>query len=149
LGVATIHPYVSQHCSVKERNPNKEQRWQRIALEACKQCKRPTVPECREVSNFDSLLNESADATIKIIFWEQEKSRTLVDLFPAETPPPASVMALFGPEGGFSQEEINQAIKAGFTPISLGNRILRAETAVISGSAILQFLLGNLSNINQ
>ena len=145
LGVAAIHPYVSQHSSVKERNPNKEQRWQRIALEACKQCNRPTVPECKQVSDFSALLEEGKDAAVKIIFWEQEQSSTLGELFPAESHPPTTVMALFGPEGGFSREEINQAIDQGFTPVSLGNRILRAETAVISGSAILQFLLGNLT----
>ena len=149
LGVAAVHPYVSRHCSVKERNPNKEQRWQRIALEACKQCNRPTVMECKPVSDLHSLLAEGKPAVTKIIFWEQEQTRTLADLFPAGTAPPASIMALFGPEGGFSQEEITQAINAGFTPVSLGSRILRAETAVISGSAILQFILGNLSSVDQ
>ena len=144
LGVDTITPYVSRHCSVKEGNPNKEERWQRIALEACKQCNRPTAPSCDPVTDFADLLVEAAPYSTKIIFWEQEQSRTLNDLFPTDSEPPTTVLALFGPEGGFSNEEISQAVAAGFTPVSLGKRILRAETAVISGSAILQFLTGNL-----
>jgi len=149
LGVETIAPYVSRHCSVKEGNPNKEERWQRIALEACKQCNRPTTPECRPVTDLTTLLATAEANTIKIIFWEEEQSRTLTDLFPttAGTGPPATVLALFGPEGGFSKEEISQAVAAGFTPVSLGKRILRAETAVIGASAILQFLLGNLQTM--
>jgi len=145
LGVETIHPYVSRHCSIKEGNANKEDRWQRIIMEACKQCNRPTVPECRRVTEFTDLLADREGNVGKIIFWEQERSRTLTDLFPAATPPPATLLALFGPEGGFSNEEISQAVDAGFSPVSMGSRVLRAETAVISGSAILQFLLGNLN----
>ena len=146
LGVESIHPYISRHCSVKERNLNKEDRWQRIALEACKQCNRPTVPECRPACDFNSMLDAGKTADARIIFWEQEHTRTLADLFPTGAEPPATVMALFGPEGGFGHEEITRAVDSGFTPVSLGSRILRAETAVISGSAILQFLLGNLSS---
>ncbi len=151
LGVERISPYISCHCSVKERNPNKEERWQRIVLEACKQCNRPTPPQCRDVANLTTLLTEAEANATKIIFWEQEQSRTLTDIFSteAEPPPPTTVLALFGPEGGFSKEEIAQAVAAGFTPVSLGKRILRAETAVISGSAILQFLLGNLSTASR
>lgn len=144
LGVETIIPYVSRHCSVKKGNPNKEERWQRIALEACKQCNRPTAPQCLPVTDFTALLDQAGSYSQKIIFWEQEQARTMGDLFTAGDAPPDSVLALFGPEGGFSNEEVSKAVAAGFTTVSLGKRILRAETAVISGSAILQFLLGNL-----
>lgn len=144
LGVDTIYPFVSRHCSIKEKNANKEDRWQRIIMEACKQCNRPTVPKCAPVCDLADLLATGATYAERIIFWEQERSRTLHDLLPAATPRP-SALALFGPEGGFSSEEISHAVAAGFTPVSLGSRILRAETAVIGGSAILQFLLGNLN----
>ncbi len=144
LGVDAILPYVSRHCSVKERNANKEERWQRIAVEACKQCNRPVPPHCPGVTDFATLI-ASARADRRIVFWEQEKRHTLADLLPAAAPPPASLIALFGPEGGFAGGEIDEAVAAGFTPVSLGRRILRAETAVISGGAILQYLLGNLA----
>ena len=144
LGITSIHPYISRHCSVKDRNPNKEERWQRIALEACKQCNRPTVPECKPTTDFSTLLGDKNNST-KLIFWEKELSHTIADTFPANTTLPTSTIAMFGPEGGYSEEEIAQAVAAGFTPVSMGSRILRAETAVISGIAILQYLLGNLN----
>ncbi len=144
LGVDAVYPYVSRHCSIKEKNANKEERWQRIIMEACKQCNRPTAPECAPVCDFSDLLATGATYSDRIIFWEQERTRTLQDLFPAAAPPRGATLALFGPEGGFSNDEISRAVAAGFAPTSLGSRILRAETAVIGGSSILQFLLGNL-----
>jgi len=148
LGVDAILPYVSRHCSVKERNANKEERWQRIVVEACKQCNRPVPPTCPATTDLPALLTET-EAAAKIIFWEREQTRTLHDLLPVGVAPPPSVIALFGPEGGFTEPEIEQARAAGFTPVSLGERILRAETAVISGAAILQYLLGNLAARNR
>ncbi|MDH5298035.1 MAG: 16S rRNA (uracil(1498)-N(3))-methyltransferase [Desulfobulbaceae bacterium] len=145
LGVDAIHPYIARHCTVKERNENKEERWQRIILEACKQCNRPAPPECTPAADFTSILEAPPPSAIKIIFWEREHARTLADLLPTGTMVPAAVFALCGPEGGFSVEEIDQAVSAGFTPVTLGDRILRAETAVIAGAAILQYLLGNLA----
>lgn len=145
LGIDTVRPYTSENCTVKNLSENKESRWNRIVLEACKQCGRPTPPICYPVTDFDSLLATGSDFDLKLIFWEKEDSRSLKNIF---TDPPVnirSVLFLVGPEGGFSKSEISKAISAGYRPVSFGKRTLRAETASIAAMAILQYLLGNLA----
>jgi len=127
------------------REAKRLERWQKITREACKQCNRPQLPSCYPVVDFDTLLEEAsqADYDLKLLFWEGEKSQGLQGIVHAPDHP-CSVMILIGPEGGFSSEEAEQAKAAGFQPITLGKRILRAETAALTAVAILQHLLGNL-----
>ena len=148
LGVAAIHPFVSRYCTIRpdaEQQQRRLERWQRITLAACKQCNRPLPPDCLAPVPLDQLLATAGGYDLKIIFWEEEKSRTLTGLFAgAGETGPVSLLALVGPEGGFSEQEVLQAIAAGFSPVSLGRRVLRAETASLTVVAILQYLLGNL-----
>ena len=141
LGIAAIHPFLSRHAAVRLPEAEKESRWQRIALEACKQSKRPLPPRCHPVREFAALLETAQPFDQKILFWEQPGGVSLHDLFSPESPLSGSVFFLVGPEGGFSQTEHQTAIAAGFTAVTLGPRILRAETAAIAAAAILQFLL--------
>jgi 16S rRNA (uracil1498-N3)-methyltransferase len=149
LGVAGLHPFIASFSNARHTATHREakrlERWQKITREACKQCNRPQLPSCYPVVDFDTLLEEAsqADYDLKLLFWEGEKSQGLQGIVHAPDHP-CSVMILIGPEGGFSKEEAEQAKAAGFQPITLGKRILRAETAALTAVAILQHLLGNL-----
>lgn len=140
LGVTAIHPFVSQHTVARPSENEKESRWQRIALEACKQCNRPLPPHCHPIRDFASLLQEAAPFPQKLLFWEGSGGIALQSCIDP-TAPPASLFFLIGPEGGFSQTEHDLAVAAGFVPVTLGRRTLRAETAAIAAAAILQFLV--------
>jgi 16S rRNA (uracil1498-N3)-methyltransferase len=142
LGVTGFLPFHSAHCAVPALKDAKTSRWEKITMEACKQCGRPIPLHLAAVSDFDSLLAAAEHYSGKLIFWEKETSTHLSGLAPLASYP--SVIALIGPEGGFAAEEIDKAGQAGFIPVSLGRQILRAETAALSVMAILQYLSDNL-----
>lgn len=143
LGVSSIRPFLSDHSAAKPPGDSKENRWQRIALEACKQCNRPAPPDCLPLADFSAVINTPGTFDCKIMLWEREKKLGLDQVInPAS--PPGSVLFLVGPEGGFSETEQALAVAAGFLPVTLGSRTLRAETAGFAAMVILQFLLGNL-----
>jgi 16S rRNA (uracil1498-N3)-methyltransferase len=149
LGVVGLHPFVSEFCVAghvaAEREERRQARWQKIVREACKQCNRPLPPTLNPVTGFEPLVAAAAQAGYarKLIFWEQETGRGLQDMVTAPQDH-GNVMVLIGPEGGFSANEVAAAQGAGFQPVTLGRRILRAETAALAAIAILQHLLGNL-----
>ncbi|HIJ79951.1 MAG: 16S rRNA (uracil(1498)-N(3))-methyltransferase [Desulfobulbaceae bacterium] len=145
LGIESIHPFLSEHGANKSQQDKKIDRWQRITMEACKQCNRAGLPRIYPVINFEELLADHPPCDLKLIFWEKESEQSLTGLFAKQQQPLTSVMIVIGPEGGFSNVEIDNARKAGFIPVSMGTRVLRAETAAITATAILQFILGNLS----
>ncbi len=142
LGVAAFFPFSSDHCAVRPPKEMKRARWEKIVLESCKQCGRPLPLHLEEIRNFDALLADSTEYDKKVILWEKETALHLNDIGQLSSTP--SIIALIGPEGGFSQEEVGRATAAGFIPVSLGKRTLRAETAALTAMAVLQFLGGNL-----
>jgi 16S rRNA (uracil1498-N3)-methyltransferase len=146
LGIESLRPFRSRYCAAHDAGAGKPVRWQRIALEACKQCNRPKPPDLYGVTDYNNLISLSGreNHDLKIIFWEEEAQNTLQETFDALSKA-KSVLVLIGPEGGFSSGEAAAAIAAGFQPTTLGSRILRAETAVIAAAAILQHELGNLA----
>ena len=146
LGIESLRPFHSQYCAVHGVGSGKLGRWQKIALEACKQCNRPKPPDVHEVTDHTTLLSlsENHNHDLKIIFWEDEKQNSLQETL-AASGEARSVLALIGPEGGFSSGEALAAIAAGFQPVTMGSRILRAETAALAAVAILQHELGNLA----
>jgi len=142
LGVGSILPFQSQHSTLRNPSRNKINRWQKIAFEASKQCRRPYPMEIRPHTNLIDILASAADYSLKVVLWEQEKNNALTSL--PDLHNMNSLLVIIGPEGGFATKEIEDCIDAGFIPVSMGNRILRAETAALSIMAILQFLAGNL-----
>ncbi|MEW6594221.1 MAG: 16S rRNA (uracil(1498)-N(3))-methyltransferase [Thermodesulfobacteriota bacterium] len=140
LGISAIHPFTSQHTVARIDESDKDSRWHRIAMEACKQCNRPQPPHCHPVQDFASLAQEAAPFPLKLLFWEGTGGASLHHLVNREAPP-ASLFFLIGPEGGFSLAEHDLAVAGGFTAVTLGRRTLRAETAAIAAAAILQFLI--------
>ena len=146
LGIDSLHPYKSTYCVVKGAPENRVERWTKIALEACKQCNRPKPPDLHAPVDFTGFLKSAAEYPydLKLIFWEEELQNSLHDILQQHTDI-RSVLLLIGPEGGFSPDEARQATAQGFQPVTLGSRILRAETAAIAAIAVLQYELGNLS----
>ncbi len=145
LGIASVRPFRSRFCAAPDPLPGRIDRWQRIAREACKQCNRPTPPKLHGVTSLEELLAAAAEEEngLKLIFWEEEGQGPLQEAL-AAAPAAGSAIVLVGPEGGFSQAEVTLAAEAGFQPVTLGRRILRAETAALAAAAILQHTLGNL-----
>ena len=140
LGVHSFQPLITRY-SENRGNPDRQhQRWQRIMLEACKQCKRS-----RPMDIFPRVKLDQADITLfstKILLWEGEKE---ILIGPAQFQGQGPVCLMLGPEGGFHQDEIEWAKVNGFQSTSLGRLTLRAETAALSATAIVQFLLGAVS----
>ena len=146
LGVAGLHPFRSRYCAVQDKTKDRLSRWQKIALEACKQCNRPKPLEINPTLELKELLaTDEKVYDLKLIFWEnKEGQKTLREIF-APLKKIQSVMILIGPEGGFSADEVGVAIDVGYEPVTMGSRILRVETAAITAVSILQHELGNLA----
>lgn len=145
LGIATLIPFTSRYCSVRDPATAKVQRWQRIAREACKQCRRAREPEILPPRNWAECLAMAADHDLTIIFWEKETRKTLRHLGDQITrQQPASLLFLVGPEGGLAEEEIALARAINIQTIGMGRRILRAETASLAAAVMVQYLVGNL-----
>ncbi|MDG4474541.1 16S rRNA (uracil(1498)-N(3))-methyltransferase [Thiovibrio frasassiensis] len=147
MGVDTVWPFYSEHGSHKPQRETQAERWQRIVLEACKQCNRAKPPELHEPRELPDLISHPPPCDIRLIFWEDESKHTLHEALATPKNNYRSVFFLLGPEGGFSEAEVACARQEGFTPVSLGPRILRAETATLAATAILQFTLGNLDPV--
>lgn len=144
LGVSRFSPFASSRCQGKAdagQSRKRHERWQRIGLAACKQCQRPRLMQMDFPTNLPDLLG-GVDTPLRLLFWEEEKEVHLQDIPALSTA--QSVVLLLGPEGGFSRQEVDLARQSGWLTVSLGERILRAETATLTAVSIIQFLLGNL-----
>lgn len=144
LGVSVILPFQSERSiSLEERETKqkKAHRWQQIALKAVRQSRRAKVPEVGECRPFQEVLGGCGEEGLKILLWEKEGQNLKGVL---RRPLPQKIYAAVGPEGGFTEKEVEWARKKGFIPVKLGHRILRTETAAITVVGILQFELGDL-----
>lgn len=143
LGVGEILPFYSLRVVPRPEEAathNRLGRWEKIAAEAAKQCRRSRIPRIHPPRSFTQALDALPEAQ-RIFLWERERERILNEVLNSPSP---AVYALVGPEGGFSAEEGQQAEAAGFAPIRLGPRILRSETAGLVIVTLLQFLCGDL-----
>lgn len=145
LGVHAIVPFVSTYTVPKldQRKVEKRgERWQRIGLAAAKQCGRTRIPEILPLSDFEDLVRQTS-GSLNLLFWEKEAGQTLKQIH-ATDPDARSILLVIGAEGGFSDQEAGLAQRHGFKPIRLGRRILRAETAAVAATSLVQFLWGDL-----
>ncbi|HUK56014.1 MAG TPA: 16S rRNA (uracil(1498)-N(3))-methyltransferase [Nitrospiria bacterium] len=150
LGVNAILPVVSERTIARpraERKFRQRDRWQKIAKEASQQCGRLDIPPVRPMVSLDELFKNPPDVSLNLLPWEQEQNQSLkaalTAFFPCGPSGRAgdSILVLIGPEGGFTSPEIEEARKTGWVSVSLGPRILRAETAGLAVLAILQYEL--------
>ncbi len=143
LGVVRIVPVATERAIVKldKKEGRKLERWQKIAEAAAKQSGRGIIPQMGEsVLTFGQALAEATALDGAIIPYEKETEndlRSFVQGFCGK-----SVGVFIGPEGGFSETEIQQAMAAGIQPVTLGKRILRTETAGMVSIALLLYELG-------
>lgn len=121
----------------------KRERLERIALEAAKQCGRGRVPEIAAPMSWKQALADMAERSLMLVPWEEARGTTLGTVREAR-PGETNLGLLVGPEGGISAEEIEDAECAGAVPVTLGPRILRAETAAIASSAVVMALWGDV-----
>jgi 16S rRNA (uracil1498-N3)-methyltransferase len=147
LGVTRWIPFICERSVPtpgQKRLSARAQRWNKIVKESCKQCQRSKLPEIINTLTFEDLLDYGQSCDLKIVFYENE-SATLKSL-KAPNPPatPRKILLILGPEGGFSDREIENARAAGCVVAGLGSRILRAETAAIAACTLTQFLYGDL-----
>jgi 16S rRNA (uracil1498-N3)-methyltransferase len=148
LGAARIVPVTSARTVVRldrSRAGERLERWRRIAAEAAKQCRRPSVPEVAQVTSLEEWLGELGPpkaGQLRLLLWE-EATEPLREVL-AHAGKPTEVICLVGPEGGIEAAEAAGATEAGFVAASLGPRILRAETAPVALLAILQHTFGGL-----
>lgn len=117
----------------REKLPSRLDRWQSIIIEACEQSGRVRVPTLDGVLSLKSALDRTRGAGPVLIAWEGEKWNTLSSSIVSTD----RAILIVGPEGGFTQQEVATATQAGATPVSLGPRTLRAETAAIVGSSLI------------
>jgi len=133
LGVASIQPLATAHGVLRlagERADKKRAHWEAIAVAACEQCGRNRVPVVHAVLGLGKWLEALAPeaGALRLVLSLAPETQPLE----APGPSPAAVWVLSGPEGGLSRDEDAQARAAGFAPITLGPRILRAETAALA-----------------
>jgi len=136
LGVRTIIPTITQNTVVKfssdRDKASKIQRWQRISYEASKQCKKIEITEIKEIITFNEIFNLNS-YDIKIACVEREASFSIKSfLSQTKNLPHQNILLVIGPEGGWSDAELDLFNKYNFASVSLGNLILRAETAAVT-----------------
>ena len=147
LGVAKWVPFFSQRSIARpdaSRLAGRTRRWHRIAAEALKQCRRADLPEIVGPLSFKEVLDFSKTCDLNIVFWENESTPLNSAIESNATHPIRKILLMLGPEGGFTQQEIETAEQSGFFLAGLGPRILRAETATLAAVTLVQYLFGDM-----
>ena len=140
LGVVHFVPISSIRSEVKLKDLAKKlTRWYRIALDAAKQCGRATLMTIGEPKDVEEFLKEKTDAEVKLFFSEREGAT-----LPALNTP-KSILTVIGPKGGWDDVELKLAKENNYLIVTLGGRIMRAETAAIALTAILQHRFGDIN----
>lgn len=145
LGVSRVAPFNAERSVARldsERLEKRLSRWERIVLEAARQSGRNSVPSVSFYGNVQEVL-EGEEGSLKLLLWEGEKEQRLRETI-VKIEKPAAVAIIIGPEGGLTSAEAAQAVRAGYLPVTLGNRILRTETAGLAVVSILQYVWGDL-----
>ncbi len=150
LGVYEIIPVAMKRCVVKlddRKAKSKIARWQGISEAAAKQSKRAIVPKISDVMTYRQALEYAKDMDVKLVPYELEgildnpagmagTRKIMESLKPGQT-----IAVFIGPEGGFEEQEINEAVALGMQPVTLGKRILRTETA---GMTVMSWIMYQL-----
>lgn len=143
LGVTAIQPVISERCIVRldgERAAKRLARWQEIVISACEQSGRNTVPPVLPIIGYREALDKMPSESTKLIM-SINRARKLGDI----RQPSGAIAFMVGPEGGWTEQEEQQAFEAGFQAVTLGKRILRTETAPLAAIAAMQTLWGDFA----
>ena len=146
LGITRWMPFMSERTVPTPQAGKKSKRtkrWHTIMVEALKQCRRSRLPQGDPVTPFEQALAAAESTDFKLIFWEDE-THSLSKVLDTVPKPCKRIFAVLGPEGGFSEAEIETAKSMGYQSVSLGPRILKAETATVTVCALVQYHFGDL-----
>ena len=141
LGVTGIMPLFTERCEVKlnaERLEKKTRHWQQVGVSACEQCQRNTLPVIQPAVSLEQYLS-TANEGLKLVLHHRSSQR-LNEMRNQNN----HVTLLVGPEGGLSEREISLANNTGFSPLAIGPRVLRTETAPLAAISIIQSLWGDM-----
>jgi len=142
LGVERIIPMLTDRVVVKLDSAAMQVRllrWQKIAQSAAQQCQRSSVPVISPVTDVKDVIANSQDFDLKLIPHLSGKRKLMKDII--AKPRPKNIIVLIGPEGDFTPEEVEMALHNGFTPVSLGDTVLRVATAAIAIASYIKFTL--------
>lgn len=159
LGVTSIVPLVTRYSDVRlddQQKGERVERWRRISLEAAKQCGRRTLVEITtpctlrefvaELKNAEKIPGVASKPDKTLLF--SEKGGVPIADAVVAFPPNGRISALVGPEGGWSDDEVDSLKDCGCEPITLGPRVLRTETAALVAITLIQHWIGDLSHSN-
>lgn len=146
LGVSEFQPVLTSRTLAQDTHgwEDKLTRWQKILQEASEQCGRGLIPSIKLPRRFETVV-ENFHHIPGFILHEQEQYVSLASVLQGTT---TTVGLFVGPEGGFSEEEVKMGKSAGLQPVSLGQRVLRMETAALAACAILMAITGELGNFS-
>lgn len=140
LGVKALIPI---HCKrsvvdIRNKSAEKTEKWNKIIVEASKQCKRNFLTRIENVISFNNILKTLHDYDLSLIACTEVNTVSMKGVL-NEHPLAKKIICLIGPEGGFTNDEIEIAKKSGCIPVSISNSTLRVETAAIAISSILLY----------
>lgn len=142
LGVTTFIPMITSRTVIKidERAEKKQTRWEKIVIEAAKQCGRSLLPDIQPPLHLESVINDRKETEKLFLSDKAERYLKEILLFQPSIEasfPPSSVIILVGPEGGWTEEEETAILKRDFKAVNLGQSTLRSETAAIVSTAMI------------
>ena len=142
LGATRIVPVMTRYCVTKLDSKKEEKvisRWNTIARSAAKQSQRGIIPQVTPVMKFADAVKEASKCDLAVVAYEKAKGMEYSKKILGDVKGKKNIAVFIGPEGGFSEEEINAAFESGVTAVSLGHRILRTETAGLTILSIIMF----------
>ena len=133
-GAARIIPMITERSLIRKASDitGKIERWQKILKEAAEQCGRGQIPELLPAQSFRQAADSGAKADLALFCWEEEKQKSLREQIEPIRKSLRNISLMIGPEGGFSEEEAGLAGDLGWSPVTLGERIYRMETAAMA-----------------
>ncbi len=143
LGVSVFSPILCQRSTagLEDAGSAKIQRWQRILQEATEQCGRARLPKLLPIRPLTHALEHTPTTALALMPWEEEHSQSLRNVLRSSNGQEKTVMLFIGPEGGLTSEEVQLAQQHGVQSVTLGQRILRAETAALAAVANVMYEL--------
>mgnify|MGYP000050009849 CR=1 FL=1 len=142
LGIKEFTPLLTERCGVKldlKRWEKKVQHWEKVIQSACEQCGRSTLPRLNPVIEISTALEQTNSSHHFFLHPDAKESFSAY----SEAEPTASIALWVGPEGGFSDKEVEQALNNNITPVQLGPRVLRTETAALAAVSVMNTLWGD------
>ena len=141
LGVKEFTPLLTERCGVKldeKRWQKKLQHWEKVIISACEQSGRNIIPQLNPITSFSEAINDLDQQNFFLHPDSQHQFRSLEQIDAGQ-----SISLWIGPEGGFSEQEIKQVIDCGITPVQLGPRVLRTETAALAAVSVINSVWGD------